>query len=78
MDERKQKLYTLRNFAEKYSEAFTVSSLRWLRFHEQSNGFEGAFLKVGKKLLVDEDVFFECLRRNNRRPPRGDLAALSR
>jgi len=65
MSGRKQELYTLRNFAEKYSEAFSISSLRWLRFHEDTNGFKGAFLKVGKRVLVDEEVFFKCLQRNN-------------
>ena len=50
-------------FSKKHSDAFTVPSLRWLRFKEDTNGFAGAFVNVGRRVLVDEDRFFECVDR---------------
>lgn len=37
-----------------------VGGLRHLIFHSETNGFKPAFLRVGKRVLVDEQVFFEC------------------
>jgi len=62
MEKPKPQLLTLKKFVEKHPNAWTLSGLRWLRFHEDTNGFKGAFLKVGGKLLIDEDAFFEAVR----------------
>ena len=54
-------LLTFDKFAEKHEGAFTVQSLRWMRFHDKTNGFEGAFLKVGGRVLIDEEKFFAAI-----------------
>lgn len=41
----------------------TNGGLRHLAFHRDTNGFREAFVKVGRRLLVDEAKFFECVRR---------------
>lgn len=65
MADSKPNLLTIRRFAEKYSETWSQDSLRWLRFHDQTNGFEGAFLKVGRRVLIDEERFFAAIRKLN-------------
>ncbi len=35
--------------------------LRHLVFHKAHNGFASAFVKCGRRVLVDEARFFECL-----------------
>lgn len=39
--------------------------LRHLIFNAKSNGFATAFKKVGRRVLVDETAFFECVNRQN-------------
>jgi hypothetical protein len=56
--------YSITGFADKHS-AFSVAALRNIRFYCKENGFESAFFNLGRKILIDEDIFFECLRRNN-------------
>ena len=63
MAESKPELCTLKRFVEKYPDAWTESGLRWLRANEDTNGFQGAFVKVGGRLFIDEIFFFECVRR---------------
>ncbi len=41
----------------------STGGLRHLAFYRDKNGFAPAFVKVGRKLLVDEAKFFECARR---------------
>lgn len=53
-------IYSLSQFSDKHP-AFSVSALRQLRFYMKSNGFESAFLTLGRKVLIDEEKFFECL-----------------
>ena len=53
-------LLTVKKFAKKHS-AFSESSLRWLIFNEKTNGFSPAFKRVGRRVLVDEAKFFECI-----------------
>jgi hypothetical protein len=36
--------------------------LRHLIFHSDSNGFAAAFVRVGRRVLVDEARFFEAAR----------------
>lgn len=61
-------LSTFSSFAERYSNAFTEPGLRWTRFNCERNGFAGAFVKVGRRVLIDEDRFFECIDRQNPAP----------
>lgn len=63
----KDSLLTFKQFCEKNS-AFTVSGLRWLRFNARDNGFQTAFKKVGGRVLIDEEEFFNCIELNNAHP----------
>jgi hypothetical protein len=45
-----------------------LGGLRHLIFHADSNGFRDAFVRVGRRVLVDEARFFEAVRA--RRPGR--------
>lgn len=43
---------------------FTAPALRALRFHAKNgnrNGFAGAFVNVGRKVLVDVEKFYQCI-----------------
>ncbi len=44
-------------FAEKHGD-WKESSLRWLIFNREINGFASCFRKVGKRVLIDEAAFF--------------------
>ena len=57
--------FGFRAFSNKHPDAFSVSSLRWLRFNRETNGFAPAFVNVGRRVLIDEDRFFECIARLN-------------
>lgn len=35
--------------------------LRHLIFHADTNGFKPAFKRVGRRVLIDEKKFFECV-----------------
>ena len=37
--------------------------LRYLIFNSERNGFSGAFLRIGRRVLIDEKKFFECVDR---------------
>jgi len=37
--------------------------LRHLVLHKQTNGFAPAFVKCGRRVLIDEARFFECVAR---------------
>jgi hypothetical protein len=39
--------------------------LRRLVFHENTNGFKTAFVRVGRRVLVNEAEFFACIERKN-------------
>ncbi len=39
--------------------------LRHLIFNEKTNGFASAFKRVGRRVLIDEDEFFNCVDRQN-------------
>ncbi len=40
--------------------------LRHLVFHESTNGFKDAFVRVGRRVLIDEKKFFDCVMKQNR------------
>jgi hypothetical protein len=58
-------LLTIAQFSEKHR-AFTVASLRWLRFNQETRGFARAFLTVGRRVLIDEGKFFYAIEQQNR------------
>lgn len=39
--------------------------LRHLIFNQKTNGFDKAFKRVGRNVLVDETEFFACVERQN-------------
>ena len=55
---------TVRQFACKYP-AFSESSLRWLIFNQAENGFSAAFVKLGRRVLIDVQKFFQAVDANN-------------
>ena len=56
-------LITVYQFVEKYPWP-KYGGLRWLIFHEKTNGFDKAFKRVGRRVLVDEEIFWEIVRNN--------------
>lgn len=61
-------LLTVKQFAAKHP-AFPEGGLRWQIFHEDTNGLaeSGAVVRSGRKVLIDEDRYFENLDSQNRR-----------
>lgn len=51
-----KRLSTVKQTAELYP-AFSLSSLRWLIFNKQANGFSMCVRKIGRKVLIDLDQF---------------------
>jgi hypothetical protein len=47
---------TIRQTVEKYP-FFTESSLRWYLFNRGTNGLAAAVIKIGKKVLIDDEKF---------------------
>lgn len=59
---------TVRQFAETHK-AFTQGGIRALIFNERSNGLaeSGAIVRVGRKVLIDEEKFFSWIESQSRR-----------
>lgn len=57
-------LLTVRQFAAKHP-AFTEASLRFIIFKAGSNGFKNCIRRIGRKVLLDEAAFFECVDQRN-------------
>ena len=51
---------TVKQMAAKHP-AFSESSLRYLIFNETKNGIDRAIKRVGRKILINEALFFEWL-----------------
>jgi hypothetical protein len=49
------------------SPAFTESSIRWLIFNRESNGFDEVLVKVGRRVLIDGQKLDEWLEKNRLR-----------
>jgi hypothetical protein len=62
-------LLTVRQCAEKHG-FITERGLRNWIFFAQTNGFEDALLRVGRKVLIDETRFFQWLNAQNLRRAR--------
>jgi hypothetical protein len=63
---RVRRLLTVRQFSKRYP-AFTEGSLRWLIFNAkeprsiEGNGLNVALVRIGRRVLIDEDRFFEWI-----------------
>ena len=57
-------LLTVRQFAERHK-AFSEAGLRYLIFHADTNGMAKCLRRVGRRVLIDESVFFECIEHNS-------------
>ncbi len=51
---------TVKQMAAKHP-AFSESSIRYHIFNETKNGLDKAIKRVGRKILINEDLFFEWL-----------------
>tara|TARA_Y100001960_G_scaffold269907_1_gene295734 strand:- start:287 stop:538 length:252 start_codon:yes stop_codon:yes gene_type:complete len=53
-------LLTVKNFAKKHKDFISEPGLRFQIFNRKSNGLEeaGAIIKLGDKVLVDEERYF--------------------
>ena len=51
--------------------AFTQASIRWLIFCAQENGLEksGAIIRVGRRVLIDEEKFVGWIRAHGAQQP---------
>lgn len=61
----------------------SAAGMRWIRFNANgkkdaragnhiSNGFEAAFVKIGRRVFVDMDAFYRCVAEQNVLPsPKG-------
>ena len=52
----------------------TIGGLRHLSFYSATNGFDTAFKRVGRRVLVDEEEFFACVERRNREAMKAQVA----
>jgi len=57
-------LLTVEQFCNKHP-AFKPGGLRHLIFHEEINGLKEAFLRVGRRRLINEKIFFKILIKQN-------------
>lgn len=47
--------------------AFSEASLRYYIFNEHENGINKVIRRIGKKILINEELFFEWLEEQNGR-----------
>ena len=53
------KYCSVKAFAE-IQDCFSLRAIYNIHLRSNKNGFEGAFIKVGKRVLVDKKKFWEC------------------
>ncbi len=61
LNQSKSQMLTLKQFAEKNPWP-NECTLRNLYYKRKTNGLEKAFIKVGRRIIVDEEVFFVILK----------------
>lgn len=44
-----------------------IGGLRWLIFHEKSNGFNKVVVRIGRRVLLDVDAFYAWAKSNGQR-----------
>ncbi len=52
-----RRLATVKQIPELYPGVFTEASIRWLIFNEKQNGFSKCVRRIGKKLVIDINIF---------------------
>lgn len=59
----KRNLTTVRGLARKYPDIYTEAAIRWKVFNAESNGLAdaGAVMRDGRKVIIDEDRWFQAL-----------------
>lgn len=64
-------LHTVRSLSEKHA-ALNEGGIRWDIFHANTNGLaeSGALIRKGRKVILDEARYLECLRNRNGIRPR--------
>jgi hypothetical protein len=55
-----QRYYTVNQFCDKHP-FITLGGLRANIFHAESNGLNNALRRIGRKILIDEDAYFDWL-----------------
>ena len=60
-----RRLRTVTQLCEEHP-AFTPGGIRWLLFNRRENGLESAVVKIGRRVLIDVDMFFEWIAAQNR------------
>jgi len=59
-----KRLLTVNQFSESHP-FMTNGGLRFIIFNANSNGFKKAIKRLGRKVLIDEEIFFQCLNEQN-------------
>lgn len=65
-------LLTVNQFVEKHQFA-TFGGLRHLIFYANTNGFSKVIKRIGRRILLDENAFFEWVEENNQNKEVGDV-----
>jgi hypothetical protein len=58
--------FTVRQTAARHR-AFTEGSLRWLIFNRNSNGFDYCLVRIGRRLLIDDQRFIDWVAQHRER-----------
>lgn len=58
-------LLTVKDWIKKHPFPKSEGSLRYMIHARKTNGFDTAFKKIGRRLLIDEAEFFACVARQN-------------
>ena len=56
--------FTVKQFAEKFP-FVSQSSLRWMIFNAEKNGFNKVIKRIGAKILINADLFEDWLKEIN-------------
>lgn len=60
----KNELFTVKQFAQMHK-AFTEGCLRALIFNAEANGFKDVIRRIGGRVLIREDLFFDWVEKQN-------------
>lgn len=63
-DAPERRLHTVDQFTQR-NPAFSIGGLRWLLFNRKENGLEKAVVRVNRRVLIDEKLFFDWLDERN-------------
>lgn len=55
--------YTVKDFVKNFDFPKTEGALRWYIFNRHINGLDEAIIKIGGRILIDADKFFEVFER---------------